>query len=93
MTYATSDSIASNTNWIALAQHRDKWQLLLNAVMNLWVPLNAGNLLTSCGPLSFSGRALLLGVSSRVYLTLKRVHNIKSNQCVSSPYPALNKKF
>jgi hypothetical protein len=25
-------------NWIQLAQGRDRWQALVNAVMNLWVP-------------------------------------------------------
>jgi hypothetical protein len=25
-------------DWIALAQDRDKWRDLVNAVMNLWVP-------------------------------------------------------
>jgi hypothetical protein len=29
--------------WIGLAQDRDKWRVLVNAVMNLWVPYNAGN--------------------------------------------------
>ena len=25
-------------DWIELAQDRDRWQTLVNAVMNLWVP-------------------------------------------------------
>ena len=34
-------------DWIELAQGRDRWRTLVNAVMNLWVPQNAGNFLTS----------------------------------------------
>ena len=34
-------------DWIDLAQNRDRWQALADAVINLQVPLNAGDFLTS----------------------------------------------
>jgi hypothetical protein len=46
-----------------LAQDTGRWQALVNAVMNLWVPQNMGNFLTSCEPLSFSRSTLLHGVN------------------------------
>jgi hypothetical protein len=50
-------------DWIKLAEDRERWRALLNAVMNLRVPYNTGNFLTSCKPVSFSRRIVLYGVS------------------------------
>ena len=50
-------------DWIGLAPDRDRWRTLVRAVMNLRVPRNAGNFLTSCKAVSFSRRTLHHGVS------------------------------
>jgi hypothetical protein len=53
-------------DWIELTQERDRWRALVHVVMSLQVPCNAGNILTSCRPVSFSRRTLLHGISTYV---------------------------
>jgi hypothetical protein len=50
-------------DWIDMAQDRNRWRVLVNTVMNLRVPQNAENFLTSWGTVSFSRRTPLHGVS------------------------------
>ena len=57
-------------DWIGLAQDRDRWRTLVSMVMNLRIPWNAGNFLTSCKPVSFSRRTLHHGVSKYIHIKL-----------------------
>jgi len=41
-------------DWLDLAQGKERYWALINAVMNLRVPQNAENFLSSCKPVSFS---------------------------------------
>jgi hypothetical protein len=45
-------------DWIDLVQDRQKWQALLNAAMNLWVPQIAANFSISSGPIIVSRKTL-----------------------------------
>jgi len=38
--------VCEGIGWIDMSQDRDRWQALVNAVINLRYPQNAGNLLS-----------------------------------------------
>ena len=59
----TRHAVVTGIHWIGLAQDRDRWQMLVKSVMNLRVPWNAENFLTSFKPVSFSRMTLHHGVS------------------------------
>ena len=50
-------------DWIGLAQDREMWRTLVSEVMNLRVPWNSGNYLTSCKPVRFARKTLHHAVS------------------------------
>jgi hypothetical protein len=44
-----------DVDWIDMAQDRDQWRALVNTVLNLQVPSNAGKFLSGC-PINGSSR-------------------------------------
>jgi hypothetical protein len=67
--------------WIGLAQDRDRWLALVNAAMNHPVPLNAGNFLTGCKPVSSSRRTVLCGVSNVKAQRLSWFDHVQYKEC------------
>jgi hypothetical protein len=50
-------------DWIELAEDRDRCRARVNVIINLRLPQNMGNFLSSLRPGSFSRRTLLYGVN------------------------------
>jgi hypothetical protein len=53
----------SVVDWIGLAQDKYRWRALVNSVMNLRVPENAGNLASGCTSCGLSSGTQLHRVS------------------------------
>jgi hypothetical protein len=50
---------SGGTDWLDLAQNRDRWRALVNTIMNFRVPQNVGKFMSSCTTDVFSRRARL----------------------------------
>jgi hypothetical protein len=53
----------SDVDWIGLAKNRNRWRALVNSVLNLQVPRNAGKLSSGLASSGLSSNVLLNRVS------------------------------
>ena len=72
-------------DWIGLVQDRDRWWTVVSVVMNLRVPWNAGNFLTSCKPVSFSRKTLHHEVS-KYGIIIKSISALMCTVCHVEKY-------
>jgi hypothetical protein len=62
-------------DWIDLAEDRDQWRALVNTIMNLGVPQNAGKFLNTCTTGGFSRKAQLHEVSYMIHFSFYCIYH------------------